>query len=262
MQGGSGDEVNQIRYTSMFSLHKTSDIVINNLRMKNNSKYDDMLHIVYCNKITIDGVILKNAYSDAIDIDMSKEIIIKNAIILNPGNDSIDLMETEALIETSYLFDSGDKGISVGENSNVVVHNSIFRENNIGLASKDGSRAYILYSDLKDNKIHLSAYAKNWQYGGGGTAYIYKSYIMGKLNQFNSTNNSSITIGDSSIVGEINQQGKNLIFKQDIDYFDSKKTSNEINMSIVHPLFSHILPVKDKNKRGSDLSSNELTKWN
>ena len=262
MQGGSGDEVNQIRYTSMFSLHKTSDIVINNLRMKNNSKYDDMLHIVYCNKITINDVILKNAYSDAIDIDMSKEIIIKNATILNPGNDSIDLMETEALIETSYLFDSGDKGISVGENSNVVVHNSIFRENNIGLASKDGSRAYILYSDLKDNKMHLSAYAKNWQYGGGGTAYIYKSYIMGKLNQFNSTNNSSVTIGDSSIVGEINQQGKNLIFKQDIDYFDSKKTSNEINMSIVHPLFSHILPVKDKNKRGSELSSNELTKWN
>ena len=193
---------------------------------------------------------------------MSKEIIIKNATILNPGNDSIDLMETEALIETSYLFDSGDKGISVGENSNVLVHNSIFRENNIGLASKDGSRAYILYSDLKDNKTHLSAYAKNWQYGGGGTAYIYKSYIMGKLNQFNSTNNSSVTIGDSSIVGEINLQGKNLIFKQDVDYFDSRKTSNEINMFIAHPLFSHILPVKDKNKRGSDLSSNEFADWN
>ena len=262
MKGGSGDEVNQIRYTSMFSLHKTSDIAIKNIKMKNNSKYDDMLHIVYCNNITIDGVILKNAYSDAIDVDMSKEIIIKNATILNSGNDSIDLMETEALIETSYLFNSGDKGISVGENSNVVIHNSIFRRNKIGVASKDGSKAYILYSDLKNNKMHLSAYAKNWQYGDGGTAYIYKSYVMGKLNKFNSTNDSSVTIGDTSIVGKINRQGKNIIFKQDVDYFDSKKTSNEINTSIIHPLFSHILPVKDKNKRGSDLASNEFMDWN
>ena len=77
MHGGSGDEVDQIRYTSMFSLHKTEDIIIKKLKMKNNSKYDDMLHIVYCTNITIDDAILENAYSDAIDVDMSKKIIIR-----------------------------------------------------------------------------------------------------------------------------------------------------------------------------------------
>ena len=154
MKGGSGDEVNHIKYTSMFSLHKTDNIIIKKLKMKNNSKHDDMLHIVYCNNVTLEDVTLEKAYSDAIDVDMSKGIVIKNAIIINPGNDSIDLMESEALIETSYLFNSGDKGISVGEDSNVVVHNSIFHKNNIGLATKDKSSAYILYSDLEDNS-HL-----------------------------------------------------------------------------------------------------------
>ena len=49
---------------------------------------------------------------------------------------------------------------------------SIFYKNNIGVASKDKSNVYILYSDFNNNKTQLSAYKKNWQYGGGGSAKI------------------------------------------------------------------------------------------
>lgn len=258
MNGGSGNEINQIRYTSMFSLHNTNDVEIKNLRMKNNSTYDDMLHIVYCNNITINDAILENANSDAIDVDMSKKIIIKKAVILNPVNDSIDLMETEALIDSSYMSGSGDKAVSVGENSNVIIYNSFFHKNNIGLASKDKSKTYVLYSDLESNKIHLSVYAKNWQYGSGGTTNVYKSYFAGTINEFNSTKKSSITIEDSSVVGKVNKKGENLLFQDDIDYFDSRKTSDENDILITHPLFSYISPVENKYKRGSDILINKI----
>ena len=210
----------------------------------------------------IDDAILENAYSDAIDVDMSKKIIIRNAVVIKPGNDSIDLMETEALIESSYMTGSGDKAISAGENSNVMIYNSLFYKNNIGLATKDGSNAYILYSNLENNKTQLSAYKKNWQYGGGGSAQVFNSYFVANTNHFNSGNKSKILIDDSSIVGEVNLEGKDLIFQDHVDFFDSKNISSNQNISIEHPLFSHILSVKNKNKRGSDLSNKKFTEWN
>ena len=262
MKGGSGSKINEIYYTSMFSLHNTKDIEIKNLEMKNNYKYDDMLHIVYCDNIKIDNAILKNAHSDAIDVDMSKNIVIRNSIIIKPGNDSIDFMESEALVESSYMTGSGDKAISAGENSNVMIYNSLFYKNNIGLATKDGSNAYILYSKLENNKTQLSAYKKNWQYGGGGSAQVFNSYFVANTNHFNSGNKSKILIDDSSIVGEVNLEGKDLIFQDHVDFFDSKNISSNQNISIEHPLFLYILSVKNKNKRGSDLSSKKFTKWN
>ena len=262
MDGGSGGIVDQIHYTSMFSLHNSKDVIIRKIKMKNNSKYDDMLHIVYCNNITIDDAILEDANSDAIDVDISKKIIIRNAVVIKPRNDSIDLMETEALIESSYMTGSGDKAISVGENSNVIIYNSIFYKNNIGLATKDGSNAYILYSNLENNKMQLSAYKKNWQYGKGGSAQVFNSYFSAKTNNFNSGNKSKVLINDSSIVGKVNLEGKDLIFQDDVDFFNSKNISSNQNISIEHPLFSYILPVKNKNKRGSDLSNKKFTGWN
>ena len=253
IQDGSGGLVNQIRYTSMFSLHNTADIVIKKLKMKNNSIYDDMMHIIYCSNITIDDLVLKNIYSDAIDVDMSKKIIIKNATIIEPVNDSIDLMETEALIESSYMTGAGDKAISAGENSNIIINNSIFYKNNIGVASKDKSNVYILYSNFNNNKTQLSAYKKNWQYGGGGFAKIYRSKITGELNYFNSTGKSNITIVDSSIVGNINKEGENLFFMNNVDFSNLNKTSSKKNILIDHPLYSYILSVKNENERGSDI---------
>ena len=262
IQDGSGSLVNQIRYTSMFSLHNTADIVIKKLKMKNNSIYDDMVHIIYCSNITIDDLVLKNIYSDAIDIDMSKKIIIKNATIIEPVNDSIDLMETEALIESSYMTGAGDKAISAGENSNIIINNSIFYKNNIGVASKDRSNVYILYSDFNNNKTQLSAYKKNWQYGGGGSAKIYRSKITGELNYFNSTSKSNITIVDSSIVGNINKEGENLFFMNNVDFSNLNKTSSKKDILIDHPLYSYILSVKNKNERGSDIIKKKSLKLN
>ena len=41
----------------MFSIHNTKNIEINNVEFKNNTKYDDMLHIVYSNNINLNKLL-------------------------------------------------------------------------------------------------------------------------------------------------------------------------------------------------------------
>ena len=257
MDGGSGGYINEIFYSSMFSLHNTENIKIKNLVMQNNSEYDDMIHIVYCNNINIDAGVLSKSYADAIDIDISKNIIIKNSFFLEPGNDSIDLMESEALVESSHILNSHDKGISVGESSNVLIHNSYFKKNNIAIAIKDKSKANVLYSNFDNNKTLLSGYAKNLHYGGaGGIANIYRSFIRGDLNKISSHNNSKILIDDSSIVGKNDLDGDNIIFANNVSFDDTKIFSNKEKIFIDHPLFYKLTLKKDKQNRGSNLKIN------
>ena len=50
-------------------------------RPKNNYKYDDMIHIIYCDNVTIDEATLSNSRGDSIDVDISKNIIIFEILI-------------------------------------------------------------------------------------------------------------------------------------------------------------------------------------
>ena len=233
MSGGSGSEVNGIFYTSMLSLHNTSNITINESRFNNNETYDDMLHIVYGDDITLSNVFFRDSAFDAIDIDMSKNIFLKNVNIVNSQNDAIDLMESEVLIDHVFLYKSGDKGISAGENSNVLVHNSLLHSNNIGLASKDGSNVQMLYSNLDSNGVQIAAYKKNWQYGDGGHIRLYNSIILHGEQNFNVDTDSNIVVMDTTMLDKPNQENKNItIF--------SSQGGELLNKNIVHPLYDRI----------------------
>ena len=257
MDGGSGGNYNQIYFTSMFSLHNTRNIKIEKIKLINHSDYDDMIHVIYCENVLIDKAELINAFGDAIDIDLSKNITIINSKFTNATNDSIDFMESEALVDSSVMVGSGDKGISIGENSNILIHNSIFKKNNIALAVKDKSIAKVLHTNFENNEIQLSAYSKNWQYGGGGSAFIYRSYFKGKNNFLNSSEKSNLLIDDTSIVGEINIIGKN-ISSNNVDFYDTKKIINTDDLKLTHPMFSRISLVENIN-RGYNPLIKEIT---
>ena len=49
-----------------------------------------MFHCVYCNDVQILNSVFEGAKSDAIDIDISKKMHLKNLFIQGAGNDSID----------------------------------------------------------------------------------------------------------------------------------------------------------------------------
>tara|TARA_B100001057_G_C22847721_1_gene949733 strand:- start:311 stop:2986 length:2676 start_codon:yes stop_codon:yes gene_type:complete len=151
-------------FISMLSIHDTENINLENINLKQNNKFDDLIHIIYSNNITLKNVEIINSKSDAIDIDISK-VYINNLNIKNAGNDCLDLMMSEVQIENSTLSNCGDKGISVGEKSKLSINQLKVKDSSTGLAAKDNS--YVDGSDLNfvDNKIHIDTYNKNWQYG-------------------------------------------------------------------------------------------------
>ena len=226
ISGGSGGYYNQFKFTSMFSVHNTSNIIINNSDFSFNEIFDDNIHIIYSDNVQIKNSTIKNAFRDAIDIDVSKNIILENLEISNAKNDGIDLMESDAKIILSKINNSEDKGISIGENSKAFIKETKISENVIGVAIKDGSLAKINDSEFIDNQFQIAAYAKNWQYGGGGNVDVYNSSFKAKINSFSTTvdpedlgkdldntllQNSKINIFNSQIKGQRKILGKNLI---------------------------------------------------
>jgi len=215
INGGSGDTSStNIRYISAFSIHKTQNVKLKNLKIINNNKYDDALHIVYSENIKIDNINIQDAFSDAIDFDMSKNITLTNSEIINPGNDSIDMMESSVIIDNCIFKKSNDKGISVGEKSFLILHNSTLLENNFGVSTKDGSLSLIYNSNFLKNNTDINNYKKNWRYGDGGVTKIFKSVFKNNLNtkknnKIKKDEFSSISISESYIDDEFI---KNIIY--------------------------------------------------
>jgi len=178
-----------------------------------------MLHIVYAKNIKIDSINIEDSFMDAIDIDMSNNIEIKNAQIKNSGNDAIDLMESDVIITDSTLNNSKDKAISVGENSFLILNNSILFKNNIAIATKDNSFAFILHTDLNKNNISFNNYLKNWRYGDGGVTKVYKSKLE---------NNKKVKIDKMSTIQFINSIINNEYIEKSI--ISKKNDTNHLSI--------------------------------
>ena len=167
--GGSGDKINNFKFTGMISIHNTNNIGIENMTVQNNSNFDDMVHIVYSEGVHLSDSVFLNANADAIDIDSSKNIFIRNILINNAQNDCLDFMQTNAVISASTFNLCEDKGLSIGERSKIIINDSQITNNLVGIESKDDSIVKINNSIIKNNEIGLSAYKKNWRYGNGGS---------------------------------------------------------------------------------------------
>ena len=230
--GGSGGKYKQFVFTSMLSLHNTNNIKLENIELSNNSLFDDMIHLVYCENVVLNNLKLNYALNDAIDIDISNNIIIKNSQFIAPNNDAIDFMESTALVEFSSIVGSKDKGISVGENSNILIYNNLLKNNNLGIAVKDKSIAEIVETKFKNNNIQISAYSKNWQYGEGGTVNVVNSIFESEINFLESLNSSKIYIDNSVINGEKKIKGKTI--------FINKDKKKDENYKILHPMYEQI----------------------
>ena len=208
LSGGSGDEINNLKFYSMLSIHKTENVFLNNLDLSNNFKFDDMVHIIYSNNIIIQDSKFKNSIFDAIDVDISKKIKLENLKIENSGNDAIDSMESDLKIFNSEIIGSRDKGVSSGENSSTEIFNSLFLNNNIAIASKDMSNVNVNNTIFKENEIHLSSYKKNWRYNSSGKINSIFSTFDGDNKKFLSEENKMIKISDNNNIEFIDVKDK------------------------------------------------------
>lgn len=209
LSGGSGDVINDLKFYSMLSIHKTENVILSNLDLSNNFKFDDMVHIIYSNNISIKDSKFENSMFDAIDVDISKRIKFENLKIKNSGNDAIDSMESDLKIYNNEIINSKDKGVSSGENSFTEIFNSLFQNNNIAIASKDMSSVKVSNTVFKQNKIHLSSYRKNWRYNSSGKIDSIISAFDGDDKKFSSKENGMIKISDNNSIKLINASNKN-----------------------------------------------------
>ena len=222
--GGSGHIYKNIKYTGALSIHDTKNIIIKNINMKNNKTFDDMLHIVYVDNIEIENIQIENSFMDAIDIEMSTQVVLKNIIIKQAGNDGIDLMESDTTINDAKIYNSTDKAISVGENSFLILNNSLISDNNIGIATKDRSFSFVNNSNFIRNKYSLSNYKKNWQYADGGVTMIHSSKLTDK-NSISVDKYSTIQI-INSIIDNINIDEKIIAKKHNKNHLSILKKNN------------------------------------
>jgi hypothetical protein len=164
--GGSVGRAGYSLVSGMISAYGVTDFHISDTELSANSLSDDLLHIVYGN-YSISRTRLSNCYADCIDIDYGTGTI-EGVVIDNAGNDGIDFMSARADLKNIVIGGAGDKGISAGEASDLHIDNLAVSGAVHGLAAKDKSRVKLRRSLLKSNQTAVSAYAKNWRYGGAG----------------------------------------------------------------------------------------------
>ena len=222
--GGSGSKGDLFEYSGMLSIHNVKDVHIRNCRFDNNSVVDDMLHTVY-SEIRLEGVRFENAFSDAVDFDISNAEIV-DSYFEGSGNDAVDLMTSEAVITGTVFKHNGDKGISVGENSRLFGANNRLVDNKIGIQSKDRSSVVLFNHSFVDNQTALHAYKKNWQYGGGGRIFIAKSAIVGGEVAVQAQKRSSIAMFDTYTETKVRGKRVSTVSVDDL----SGKTASRINL--------------------------------
>ena len=210
-KNGSGAmNLEGIDFISMFSVNDTNNLRLSNVSFENNSKFDDLVHIIYSNDIKLENITIKNANLDAIDIDLS-EVEINNLNIYNSGNDCLDLMTSKVKVVDSNFHNCGDKGLSVGEGSELELKGAKIEYSKIGIEIKDNSKATIIKTIFNNNDKQINSYTKNWMYGmNGANIYIKDSeFISDSINKFKTIDKTKIKIVGSTFKGHV-ESSKNV----------------------------------------------------
>lgn len=213
--GGSGLKADLFEYTAMFSVHDVEGVEVDNCLFKDSQITDDMVHVVY-SKVSFEKSRFERSLMDALDIDIS-DAKIRECIFSDSGNDSIDLMTSNATVYDSLIENGKDKAVSVGEGSNLLSINNIFRNNLIGVQVKDGSVASVYNTDFIANDLALDAYKKNWRYSKGGSIYMDKSRLIGNEKLITVDKKSSAQVSDSYLDTSIGAKNKHIVLSKTVD---------------------------------------------
>ena len=195
LSGGSGYKNDLVEYSAMLSIHDVQDVEVLHALFKDSEVTDDMVHIVYSD-VRFRHSIFQGSFMDSLDVDIS-DVVIESCHFVNSGNDSVDLMESNAVIIDTIIENAMDKAVSVGEQSYLLSINSIFRNNFVGIQAKDRSVVSLYNADLVSNRHALQANKKSWRYGDGGAIYVHKSFFKENGQSFAVDQHSQIHVFDT-----------------------------------------------------------------
>ena len=125
---------------------------------------EDSLNIV-SSQGNIQNIVIKDAFSDAIDIDFST-VVISSVNVIKSGNDCVDISGGKYVLEHLVLMDCGDKGVSVGEKSKLFINDIMVDNAVLGISSKDFSSTYVIKASFKNTHLCYEATQKKQEFGG------------------------------------------------------------------------------------------------
>jgi len=135
------------------SKNHLSNVVFNNIDA------EDSINIVNGDSILSSDIVVKNAKSDAIDIDFGK-FSAANLYCYEIGNDCFDSSSAQILIKKVEATNVKDKLISAGENSSVEILEVIGKDIAIGVVSKDSSNLEIKNLNLTNVELYGAVFTK------------------------------------------------------------------------------------------------------
>jgi len=197
IRGGSGLVSPFTLFSGMVSVRNVARIRLQNCRIEDNTGYDDLFHAVY-SSLDISDCVFRGAFRDGVDLDICQAKLLRTTIE-KTGNDALDLMTSEVVVNQCRFRQAGDKGLSAGETSKAVVLDSRLDNNVTGIQAKDGSQALLYNVTFAGNGTHLSAYHKNRSYLGVARLTLAKSAVSPEGRLCELQDQSTLAVLDSQL---------------------------------------------------------------
>lgn len=141
------------------------NLVLDNVSISaDNAQCEDAVNLMRAEG-KIRSIVIKNAESDALDIDFSN-LSIETITIEGAGNDCLDFSAGSYRVAKSDLTNCNDKAISVGEGSTTSFAEIQIQSAEIGVAVKDSSRSEIGSARFQNVATCLSATRKKQEFWG------------------------------------------------------------------------------------------------
>ena len=179
-----------------------SKAIIKNSEMINNLNGDDYINF-YNSEFSVDNLLMKDVYADAIDSDFSSGTI-ENLTLEEVGNDGLDFSGSKVSVYNSLFNKIQDKALSVGESSEILLESSSILNSELAVVVKDGSRLLSSQNLLRNNKVDFSVFFK-------------KDFYPPPILESDSINLSNVNLFQKGVILKLNSLKGEITFIDDVE---------------------------------------------
>lgn len=178
IEGGSRPTWGLGSFPGMLNLHDTEDVVIRELLLHDARGAEDALHVAYVDELVMEGVRIEAPPSDGLDLEFSAGRIT-GLVILDAGDEALDLMGAQLTVEDAILAGFGGSGISAGEESRLRLHSALVSGGSTAILVKNASRVRLRDVLLHDVKTGLDLKHMSARYTGDARARTTRVHAAG-----------------------------------------------------------------------------------
>jgi hypothetical protein len=177
-RGGTVPRYRSIPYPGMIDIHDTGRIAIEDCEFGSNTISDDVVHVTYVDKLSLERTRITDAFADALDLEFTTAKL-RNVTALGAGDDALDLMGGKTTVADSVFADCSGYGISSGEENRVQVLDSLIARAKAGVLAKNASTVELTDSLVYESKYGVRVYKQTARYAGGSEISADLLFIVG-----------------------------------------------------------------------------------